>query len=111
MPQAQDDSAPSKAAHEPRRARIVELPAVLDLKAASPLVAELLACRGDELLVDASRVERLGGQCLQALMSAAITWKADELPLAIVDASQEFVDGLRRFGVALEDLTDQEFTK
>ncbi|ACK50412.1 hypothetical protein Msil_1448 [Methylocella silvestris BL2] len=111
MGETQGNTAPSNRAQEPRRARIVELPAALDLKAAAPLVAELLACRGDELLVDASRVERLGGQCLQALMSAAMTWKADELPLAIVDASQDFIDGLRRFGVALEDLTDRDFTK
>jgi chemotaxis protein CheX len=53
--------------------RVIELPDVLDLKAATPLTVEFLSMRGRPLDVDASRVERLGGQCLQVLLSAAKT--------------------------------------
>ncbi len=89
-------------------ARVVELPAILDLKAAGPLVAEFLRCRGEDLTVDASRVQRLGGQCLQVLLSAAMSWKADEVPLAFVNPSPDFVDGLARLGIDPADFIDQE---
>lgn len=88
--------------------RIVELPAALDLKAAGPLAAELLARRGGELRVDASRVRRLGGQCLQVLLSAALTWKADETPFALVRPSPDFVDGLNQLGISPALFLDQE---
>uniref|UniRef100_UPI003783CF50 STAS domain-containing protein n=1 Tax=Methylocella sp. TaxID=1978226 RepID=UPI003783CF50 len=58
-------------------AQIVELAATLDLKAAAPLAAELCSIRGADVLIDGAHVERLGGQCLQVLMSAAATWRAD----------------------------------
>lgn len=88
--------------------RVFELPEVLDLKAAAPLVNELLAHRGEELSIDASRVRRLGGQCLQVLLSAAMTWKVDEIPLAFINPSPDFVEGLRRLGIAPADFIDQE---
>ncbi len=92
----------------PRPMFVLELPAVLDLKAAAPLAGEFITRRGAELSVDASRVERLGAQCLQVLISAAMTWKSDELPLSIVDASPAFIEGLRRLGLGLADFIDQD---
>jgi chemotaxis protein CheX len=89
-------------------APMIKLAPVLDLKAASPLASEFLAHRGEELRVDASRVQRLGGQCLQVLLSAAATWKADELPLAVVNASPDFIEGLQRLGIAPAEFIDQE---
>lgn len=86
----------------------LELPEVLDLKAAAPLAAEFLAHRGGELSVDASRVQRLGGQCLQVLLSAAMTWKADELPFALVNPSDDFLGGLARLGISAADFIDQD---
>ena len=91
-----------------RAPRVVELPEHLDLKAAAPLVGELLSHRGEELSVDASRVRRLGGQCLQILLSAAMTWKADEVPLAFVNPSPDFIEGLERLGIAPAEFIDQE---
>ncbi len=91
-----------------RGVRLVELPEVLDLKAAAPLAGEFLAHRGEELRVDASRVQRLGGQCLQVLLSAAMTWKVDEIPLGFVNPSPDFIEGLQRLGVAPTDFIDQE---
>jgi chemotaxis protein CheX len=91
--------------------RIVELAEVLDLKAAAPLVSEFLAHRGEELSVDASRVQRLGGQCLQVLLSAAMTWKADEIPIAFINPSSDFVEGLTRLGIAPANFIDQELAQ
>jgi chemotaxis protein CheX len=78
---------------------VVELPEVLDLKAATPLTVEFLSLRGRPLDVDASSVRRLGGQCLQVLLSAAKTWKADEIGFALVNPSGDFNEGLKRLGV------------
>ena len=58
---------------------VLTLSPVLDLTAAEPLKAELLAHRGRVLVVDASGVERLGGLCLQVLLSALSLWRQDEI--------------------------------
>jgi chemotaxis protein CheX len=81
------------------------LPRILDLKAATPLVENLLSLRGGELLLDASEVERLGGQCLQVLVSAAATWHADGFSIEFGNPSESFVEGLAALGVKLEDLS------
>ncbi|HUI19648.1 MAG TPA: STAS domain-containing protein [Methylocella sp.] len=83
----------------------LELPRILDLKAATPLAVEMLALRGRALDIDASRVERLGGQCLQVLLSAAKTWRTDEIPFALVNPSSDFSEGLERLGVCAADFT------
>ena len=49
------------------------LPPVLDLAQADALKAALLPMRGQSVVIDASRVERLGGLCLQVLISASTT--------------------------------------
>ncbi|VTZ24957.1 conserved hypothetical protein [Methylocella tundrae] len=98
----------SASAHQ---ARILALPAILDLKAATPLASELLARRGEELSADASAVQRLGGQCLQVLLSAIMTWRADELPFAVVNASPDFIEGLRRLGIAPHAFIDEELSQ
>jgi chemotaxis protein CheX len=84
-----------------------ELPEILDLKAAAPLAAEFLVRRGEAIRVDASRVGRLGGQCLQVLLSAIKTWKADAVPLAVVAASPDFIEGVRRLGAAAEFVEEE----
>ena len=89
----------------------IELAEILDLNAASPLAVEFLRHRGEALSVDASRVARIGGQCLQVLLSAVNTWRADAVPFAIVGASSGFTDGLARLGVAPAELIDRELTQ
>ncbi len=78
--------------------RPVFLPEVLDLRAAVPLTSELRALRGVETEVDGSQVRRLGGQCLQVLLSAHATWEADGACLRFVDLSPEFLEGLSLMG-------------
>lgn len=78
----------------------ISLPAVLDLAQAEPLKAALLPMRGQSVIVDASRVERLGGLCLQVLISAQQTWARDGHTLKIDDVSREFADQWNAFGAA-----------
>jgi chemotaxis protein CheX len=83
---------------------------VLDLKAAAPLASSLLTHRGHELAIDTSRVRRLGGQCLQILLSAQSTWQADEVSLEFINPSSEFIEALESFGISPEKLLDQEMS-
>lgn len=74
------------------------LPDVLDLNAAEPLKADLLALRGHPLTLDASAVERLGGLCLQVLLSASKTWAADGVNLSLGSVSQYWTEQWAAFG-------------
>ena len=76
----------------------MNLPPVLDLKAAEGLRAALLARRGQPLQIDASGVQRLGGLCLQVLLAARKTWEGDVFPFSIDQRSEAFSEMLRLFG-------------
>ena len=76
----------------------VDLAPVLDLQAAEPLRAELMALRGRPMIIDASQVTRLGGLCLQVLMSARKIWVEDGLSLRVDQPSSGFSDQLAAFG-------------
>ncbi|MDB5439467.1 MAG: hypothetical protein JWM33_1894 [Caulobacteraceae bacterium] len=84
----------------PAMAAAFTLPAVLDLKLASGLAANLGALRGRDITLDASEVCRLGGQCLQVLLSAEKTWVGDGHTLAVVNPSPEFTEALALLGAA-----------
>ena len=74
------------------------LPAVLDIQAAEALRVQLLGARGRPLSLDGSSVERLGGLCLQVLLSAQRTWAADGHDLVVDPASEAFNDQWNAFG-------------
>jgi chemotaxis protein CheX len=95
-------------APHPSNCATLTLPEILDLKAASKLTTDLIALRKHELVIDASQVRRLGGQCLQVLLSARATWDFDGVPLHLADASSCFIEGLQHLGIAPEDFVEQE---
>jgi chemotaxis protein CheX len=76
----------------------VSLVQVLDLQAAEPLRAELMSLRGRPLDIDASQVTRLGGLCLQVLMSAHKIWSEDRVALTVNQPSLAFSEQLTAFG-------------
>lgn len=80
----------------------LQLPEILDLTAAPPLAQSFLAQRGGELSVDASRVRRVGAQCLQVLVAAAATWKTDDARLRVINPTEEFLEGCRLLGVQFD---------
>lgn len=79
------------------------LPPVLDLNAAAPLKADLLALRGQDVTLDGAAVERLGGLCLQVLLAAAKTWAEDDLNLRLGFLSQAFSEQWAAFGAPALD--------
>ena len=90
---------------------MLELPRHLDLPAAGPLHEQLLGLRGGALGIDASGVESLGGQCLQVLLSAVATWRADAVALRFERPSAGFENGLALLGLSLERLGEQEVAR
>ena len=53
---------------------------------------------GRDLVLDASGVQRLGGLCLQVLLSAARTWAADGVNLRLGSVSQPLGEQWAAFG-------------
>jgi chemotaxis protein CheX len=82
----------------------MQLPEVLDLTAASPLAQSFLSHRGAALSVDASGVRRAGAQCLQVLLAAAATWKADGVSLRLEKPTEEFLECSRLLGLRLDEV-------
>jgi chemotaxis protein CheX len=91
-----------------RAAETFELSPILDIKAAAPLHAELLARRGKAVALDASNVQRLGGQCLQVLIAAFAAWRADRKALTISSPSDAFRESLALLGFTVESLTAKD---
>ena len=85
------------AAQGPARVTLAE---VLDLAAAEPLRAELVALRGAPLELDGASVQRVGGLCLQVLLSANATWAADGHPLSFAGPAPALHDALMTIGAA-----------
>jgi chemotaxis protein CheX len=79
---------------------LLQLAPVLGLKDAAPLQAALVGLRGQGVMLDASQVSRLGGQCLQVLLSARAAWDQDGLAFCVSDPSPDFTDGLALLGAA-----------
>ena len=77
---------------------VITLPAVLDIQQAEPLRAQLLALRGASVTLDGSGVERLGGLCLQVLISAQQTWARDGHSLILDRVSEDFANQWNAFG-------------
>jgi chemotaxis protein CheX len=76
----------------------MQLESVLDLRAAARLRENLLAIRGADVTLDASAVQRLGGQCLQVLLSAKRTWDGDGRTFNLTDPSEAFASSIQLFG-------------
>jgi chemotaxis protein CheX len=87
--------------------RTLQLPEVLDLNAAAPLAGELLSYRGGDLAADASRVQRIGGQAIQVLMSARMSWEQDGMKLRIVNPSAAFTSVVELLGIAEGELLEK----
>ena len=88
---------------------VYTLPEVLDLKAATPLAEKLMSLRGQSLIIDASRVERLGTQCVQILIAAAATWRDEMAAISIAEPSDSFTTGLQVLGLTPQAILEKEF--
>jgi len=88
-----------------------DLPAALDMQAASALLEKFLAARGADLRVGAADVQRIGGQCLQVLLAAKAAWAEDGNVLSFEGSSAEFTAGLETLGVSIEAISCQKESK
>ena len=77
----------------------------LDSAAAVRLRDDLSRAEGDDLALDASGVEVLGGLCLELLMCAGQVWAAADRSFSIESPSPNFADNLARFGLSPETLS------
>lgn len=81
-------------------ANTITLAAILDLKAAGPLKAEIQSHAGSPLDLDTSKVERMGGLCLQVLLAAAETWRAAGLPFRLINSGDAVRNDVQLLGAA-----------
>ncbi|MEM9010858.1 MAG: STAS domain-containing protein [Pseudomonadota bacterium] len=70
--------------------------------AAAELDAALRNHRGEDIVVEAGRVELLGAQCAQVLVSAMQTWRIDGARLSVEAPSAAFAADFRRLGLGRE---------
>ena len=78
--------------------RTLALAASLDMTAASSLAQDFIGARGQGLILDASAVRRLGGQCVQLLLAARMAWSTDGIDFDVADPSPEFTEALALMG-------------
>ncbi len=96
-----DDAAP----------KILKLPEVLDLNAASRLHEQVLAHKGEDIDIDATDVTRVGAQCVQVLLAAALSWRSEDQSLKVKQASDAFIKTLQLLGISDEALLPKEMLK
>jgi chemotaxis protein CheX len=82
-------------------ARTLTLPEIIDVVAVGPLHKELCGLRGEDLQLDASNVQRVGGLGLQVLLSAVATWQGDGHRVVAINASPAFQETIRLSGASL----------
>jgi chemotaxis protein CheX len=86
----------------------INLPTVLDIRAVTALKTELLERRGQDVTLDATGVERLGGLCLQVLLAAIKTWKVDGHALIFLNVSEALREQWQGFGASPDELVAQD---
>lgn len=89
-------------------AKTISLDNVLDLNAAGSLHAKLMAARGNDLQIDASKVERAGALCIQVLMSAAKTWEEEKHSLTFSRMSDTLAKTMHLSGVNYDHMLAKE---
>ena len=96
-------------ADEMTRAKTLLLPADLDGVAAASLFEVLSSSVGTHIVIDGSRVEQIGGLCLQILLAAVTTWKADGATLEFTNLSLDLVAGLELLGICPQYFLEREY--
>jgi chemotaxis protein CheX len=77
----------------------IELKENLDMPLAGPLAEAFGKLVGSPVAIDASRVNRLGASCVQVMLAAARTWKAQGDKLTLKDPSPRFLEDLGLLGL------------
>ncbi len=91
-----------------RKPEEIRLAENLDITEAAPLAADLVKFRGSDIRIDASQVRKIGGQCLQVLLSGVSTSIQDGAHFEVINPSPDFTDSLEAFGLNLSFFSSQE---
>ena len=81
----------------------VVLNSKLDSAHAEALRDILLKNQSDDIELDGSAVEQIGGQCLELLMSVRHLWGQNGKSVVLENASKQMIDDLARFGLTSDD--------
>ena len=87
-------------------AKKVSLSAKLDTAASALLRDEFLTHENEDLVLDGSAVEQLGGQCLELIMSVGVLWAKAGHKVTLEAPSPQMVDDLKRFGLTPDTLLE-----
>ena len=75
----------------------------LDSAAAESLQVSFLDSQDEDIELDGSGVEQLGGMCLELLMTARHLWGVNGKSVTLTDSSPHLLDDLRHFGLTESD--------
>ncbi|MGV9005207.1 MAG: STAS domain-containing protein [Brevundimonas sp.] len=78
--------------------RSISLPERMDASALLAVQAEIMACRGDDLDLDASGIRRFGGLALQLILAASRTWCCDGFCLRLLNPAPSVRDAVEGLG-------------
>ena len=67
-----------------------------------------MALRGNNLVIDASAVERVGALCVQVLLAGAKSWEEDKHSFAFSKVSDAFTKTTQLIGVNIDHLMAKE---
>ncbi|MEM6388047.1 MAG: STAS domain-containing protein [Pseudomonadota bacterium] len=84
----------------------VTLSPKLDTAATAELRKNLLSAKDEDLVLDASSVEMIGGACLELLLSAGVLWKKAGHSITLENPSDQMADDLGRFGLTPDTLLE-----
>jgi chemotaxis protein CheX len=94
VPRDPDEEFDMSSAIARSQSHTVTLPAALDFNVAATLSRTLDNCRGEDVVIDASYVQKLGAQCFQVLHAAEQAWKADNRLFTLVNGPARFLEEL-----------------
>lgn len=77
----------------------LQLPARMDYSSLDAIYAELKGARGEDIVLDGSRVTHLGSCGFQLLISALMSWEQDGHNMSVSSPSQKFREHLELLGL------------
>ncbi|MCV6824479.1 MULTISPECIES: STAS domain-containing protein [Halocynthiibacter] len=80
----------------------IQLRERLGLSDAAPLARQILAEKGSDLVIDASRVSHIGSLCQQVLLAAAKEWQEDQRTFRMCNPTDACVQDLALCGLTPE---------
>lgn len=84
-----------------RMVRLAERP---DWRTASALAQDLMACRGDDVVIDASTPAEPSALVLEIVLAAAAQWRSDGRDLRLANPSAAFTDTCHVLGLDVDSL-------